>query len=149
MRFKVSCTSRRLALIIAFGLPMGDQVFGGPQHGTAPNGYYPPNYAHDMFTGTVSKVDDSSREVTLTFTDAAHNKTESFVGVIDSNYMARWKDKTQHPLKPSDLPIGTKITVYYMAAQKKVDGKKVKIYTIFQIQEAPNVARGFFVFQAH
>jgi hypothetical protein len=79
----------------------------------------------------------------------SHNKTETFVGVVANNYITRWKDGTEHALKPSDLTVGTKLKVYYMTKEVNVDGKKTKVNTIFQIKEAPNLARQYSTFQPH
>lgn len=138
-----------LLLTIALGPIVAEPSFGGPQHGTAESGYYPPSYGGDTFSGTVTKVDDTLREVTLIYADDAHKKTEAFVGVVANNYIARWKDGTEHPLKPSDLTVGTKLKVYYMTKEVKVEGKKTKINTIFQIKEAPNLAKQYSTFQPH
>jgi hypothetical protein len=45
--------------------------------------------------------------------------------------------------------LGTKLKVYYMTTEVKVDGKKTKVNTIFQIKEAPNLARQYSTFQPH
>jgi hypothetical protein len=137
-----------LLLTTALGPLAAGPSFGRPQHGTAESGYYPPSYGGDTFSGTVTKVDDTLREVTLNYADS-HNKTETFVGVVANNYITRWKDGTEHALKPSDLTLGTKLKVYYMAKEVKVDGKKTKVNTIFQIKEAPNLARQYSTFQPH
>jgi hypothetical protein len=145
---ELALRSHRFMSIVVLALLAAGQASLWAQHGNAGNGYYPPNYAGDTFIGKVTSVDDSSGRVTLTYSDSAHNKAETFVGSIASDYIASWKDGTKHPLKPSDLPIGTKIKVYYTSAQKKTDGKKEKINTIFQIEEAPNLNKGYFTYQA-
>lgn len=139
----------RLFLVLVFCAFIAQASVGHPQHGTAESGYYPPSYGGDTFSGTVTKVDDTLREVTLIYPDTAHNKTVTFVGLIATNYIARWKDGTEHPLKPSDLPVGTKLKVYYMTKEVKADGKKTKINTIFQIRESPNLAKQYSTFQPH
>jgi hypothetical protein len=116
--------SRLSFLILAFCAFMSQPGLVQAQHGTAETGYFPPGYAGDSFSGTVTAADDTSRELTLTYTDNAAKKIETFVGVIADGYVARWKDGTVHPLKPSDLPVGTKVKVYYMAKNVKVEGKK-------------------------
>ncbi|MGH9776279.1 MAG: hypothetical protein ACRD50_15205 [Candidatus Acidiferrales bacterium] len=124
------------------------QASGQPQHGTAENGYYPPTYAGDTFTGIVTAVDDAARTITLTYTDPKHGKTDTFVGVLDAEYTARWKDGTKHVVKPSDIPSGTKLEVYYTSSERNVDGKKVKIHTIFLIKGVPNIAVHYSKFRA-
>ena len=138
-----------LVLTIALGPVVAEPSYGRPQHGIAESGYYPPTYGGDTFSGTVTKVDDTLREVTLVYTDGAHKKTETFVGVVANNYIARWKDGTEHPLKPSDLTVGTKLKVYYMTKEVKVEGNKTKVNTVFQIKEAPNLAKQYSTFQPH
>lgn len=50
-----------------------------PQRGTAENGYYPPGYAGDTFTGVVTAADDASRSITLTYTDPKGRKSDTLV----------------------------------------------------------------------
>lgn len=124
-------------------------ALANPQHGTAENGYYPPGYAGDTFAGAVTAVDDASRTITLVYTDSKGRKSENLVGVIEEGYTAHWKDGTLHEVKPSDVPIGTHLKVYYMASEHKVDGKKVKTVTIFEIAGVPNVKSHYATFQPH
>ena len=112
------------------------------QHGSAESGYYPSTYTGDTFSGKVSVVDDASRQITLEFA-APGKKSEKFVGVIEDGYLARWKDGSSHALKASDFPIGTQLKVYYLPKEIKVDGKKTKINSIFQVKEAPNLAHQY------
>src|SRR5215469_5014284 len=108
-------------------------VVARPQHGAAENGYYPLQYAGDTFTGVVTAVDDASRSITLTYTNPTNAKTETLVASISEGYTAHWKDGTLHEVKPSDIPTGTRLKVYYMTTERKVEGKKVKTATIFLI----------------
>jgi hypothetical protein len=101
------------------------------QHGTAPAGYYPFGYSGDTWTGEVSSVNDETREITLTHKKG--DKTQTFTGVLVDGYTVKMKDGTDHVLKPSDLPKGTEVTVFYMSKRKKVEGKKVKYYEIFRL----------------
>ena len=107
------------------------------QHGAAPNGYYPYSYHGDTWNGTVTSVNDKTREVTLTFTQGG--KSETFVGVLEKDYMAKPKDGAARVLNPSDLPQGT-IQVFYYVESKKVEGKRVQVNTIFLIKGIPNLA---------
>jgi hypothetical protein len=116
------------------------------QHGSAESGYFPATYAGDTFSGKVTAVDDASRTVTLEFS-APNKKTETFTGTIEKDYVARWKDGTNHTLQPSDIPIGTQLKVYYMPREVKVDGKKMKVSTIIQIREAPNLNKQYSYFR--
>jgi hypothetical protein len=105
------------------------------QHGTAGNGYFPMGYAGDTWTGTVTDTNDETREIKLTYTKG--DKTESFTGVLKTGLKAKRNDGSETEWKPSDIPIGTRIVVYYMAQTKKVEGQKVKFYEIFAFTSAP------------
>jgi len=105
------------------------------QHGTAPNGYYPMGYNADTWTGEVSAVNETNREITLVY--AAKKKTETFVGVLQEGYKAKRKDGTLAELKVSMIPPGTPMRVYYMAKDRKVGGRKEKFYEIFRIDLLP------------
>ena len=107
-------------------------VFG--QHGSAPDGYYPPGYSGDTWTGEVVSTDDTTREITLTYTKGT--KSETFTGVLKDNFQMKMKDGSMKELKPSGIPKGTRITVFYQSITKKVDGNKVKYSEIFQIAVA-------------
>lgn len=102
-----------------------------PQHGSAPNGYYPLGYSGDTWTGEVVSTDDTTRELTLSYTNG--QKSETFTAVLMDNFQVRMKDGSMKELKPSGIPKGAHIIVYYQAKSKKVDGNKVKYYEIFQI----------------
>lgn len=52
-------------------------------------------------------------------------------------------------MKPSDIPAGTRLKVYYMTKENKIPGKKVKTVTIFQIAGVPNVKSKYSTFQPH
>lgn len=105
------------------------------QHGAAEAGYYPMGYAGDTWTGEVTSTDDTTREITLTY--LRKDKVETFTGVLEKGYKVRMKDGSYHELKPSDLHLGTRTTVYYMAKTKKVEGRKIKFYEIFRIRFLP------------
>ena len=62
-----------LAAILLTTLP----AFG--QHGGAPPGYYPPGYSGDTWTGEVVSTDDTTREITLAYTNGT--KSETFTAV--------------------------------------------------------------------
>ncbi len=101
------------------------------QHGTAPAGYYPLGYNGDTWTGEVVSADDSTREITLTYT--GEKKSETFTGLLKDNYQVKMKDGSMKELKPSGIPKGARIMVFYQPKTRKVDGNKVKYYEIFQI----------------
>jgi hypothetical protein len=120
-----------------------------PQRGTAENGYYPPGHQGDTFTGAVTAADDPSRAITLTYTNLKSGKTETLIALLEEGYTAHWKDGTLHEVKPSDIPVGTHLKVYYMTAEHKADGKKTKTTTIFEIAGVPNVKSRYSTFQPH
>lgn len=107
------------------------------QHGTADSGYFPDRYVGDIWTGVITAVDDGTREITLTYRNGA--KTESFVGVLEKGYLAKPSNGPERELKPSDLPKGTKLTVFYYTDTEKIQDKKVKVQTIFLIKGIPNL----------
>jgi hypothetical protein len=114
-----------LAAILLATLP----AFG--QHGGAPPGYYPPGYSGDTWTGEVVSTDDTTREITLAYTNGT--KSETFTAVLKDNYQVKMKDGSMKELKPSGIPKGARITIFYQAKTKKVNGNKLKYYEIFEI----------------
>jgi len=121
---------KKLLWMFCFLLLFTDR--GRAQHGSAPNGYYPPGYTGDTWTGVVSATDDATREITLTYTKG--DKTETFTGVLQPGYKVKLKDGSTAELKPSDFRTGTRLIVYYMQKTRKDGDKKVKYYEIFQFQ---------------
>jgi len=119
---------RFLLLVIVFMIAMP----AGAQHGTAPAGYYPAGYNGDMWTGTLTAANDSTREITLTYTKK--DKTQTFTGMLEEKFTVTLADGKTHQLKPSDIAPGTILRVYYKPKTKKVDDKKVKYYEIFKLE---------------
>ena len=108
-------------------------VAASAQHGSAPPGYYPMGYAGDTFTGTITAVNPDTRELTLTYSKG--EKTENFVGVLKPGYRVNGPNGKPMELQMSDIPVGVKVTAYYMAKSRKVDGKKTRYYEIFHLRE--------------
>ncbi len=132
--------NRRLVLAITcvIGLSLCAMNAGAvPQHGTAKDGYYPPGYAGDTFTGVVTAADDASRSITLTYTNPKNDKPETLTASFKTDFKARMSDGTVHPVKPSDFPLGTNLKIYYMTAEHKVEGKKVKTLSILSFRAVP------------
>ena len=50
-----------------------------------------------------------------------------------TTFGVQMKDGSMKELKPSGIPKGARIIVFYQAKTKKVDGNKVKYYEIFEI----------------
>jgi hypothetical protein len=136
---------RRSSVLI---LLLGIGTVAYAQHGHAPNGYYPLCYAGDMWTGVLSAVDDQKSEITLTYVDPKHNKAETFTGVIEDGYTVSRRGGPPHALKPSELSLGTRLTVYYCSERKKVAGTKTTINKVFRIDNVPNLRKEYLVFRA-
>jgi len=107
------------------------------QHGTAPMGYYPLGYNGDTWTGEVTAVNKATREITLAHKDEKHGKTEIFTGAVQEGYKVNTVGRGEHELDVSEIPLGTKLIVYYIPRMKKVEGKKAKYYEIFRLNTAP------------
>jgi hypothetical protein len=120
---------KRAVLTTMFLMTFCIAVFG--QHGTAPDGYYPVGYAMDTWTGEVVPTNDTTREITLTYTNG--KKSETFTGVLKDKFQVKMKDGSMKELNPSGIPMGARITVFYQAKTRKVGGNKVKCYEIFKI----------------
>ena len=130
-----------LSLSLGFGTP------ASAQHGTAPNGYYPGCSAGDMWTGTLGAVDDGEHSITLTYVDAKQNRPQTFVGVIKDGYIVSRRGGPPHQLKPSELPLGAQLTVYYCIEHKKVGGGKTTVNEVFRINNVTNLKKQMFEFK--
>ncbi|MBZ5527320.1 MAG: hypothetical protein LAN71_05380 [Acidobacteriia bacterium] len=104
------------------------------QKGTAPAGYYPENYYGAIFTGALESAASETQEFTLVFTKG--QKSERFVGRLES--ACAWKDKagTLHVFNVSDLSKGTVLTAFYIKVTKKSDGQKSTENTVFALSFA-------------
>ncbi len=118
------------------------------QYGTAENGYYPPTYTGETFTGAVASANNETREITLSYANPKDGKTQTFTGVLEDGYSLRLKDGNLHELKPSEIKLGTQFKVYYLSTTKKVGGKKTTIHAIFLIRGAPNAQAHYTYFTA-
>jgi len=131
------CEANMGKLLRAFLLILCASCSSYGQHGTAENGYFPAKYMGDIWTGVLTAADDDTREITLTYTNGV--KTESFVGVLEKGYLAKPSSGPERELKPSNLPKGIKLTVFYYTDTEKVQGKKVQVHTVFLIKGIPNL----------
>lgn len=122
---------RKVLLAVGFLLVLG--VVARAQHGEAPADYYPSGYSGDTWTGTVTFTSDETREIKLAYTNK--DKTETFIGVLKDGYKVKMRDGSMRELKPSSIPVGDKIIVFYMPDTRKIDGKKIKVYEIFKFLE--------------
>ena len=103
-----------------------------PQHGDAPNGYYPAGFMGDTWTGVVSVIDPDKREITLTAT--TKKGTETFVAYVPEHFI---NGGSGPEVKMSDFGIGQKLRVYYIPKNPKVNGQKVKRNEIIRIESVP------------
>jgi hypothetical protein len=110
-------------------------IVGQAQHGTSENGYWPMGYNGDTWTGVVSATNDETREITLTY--MKRDKIQTFVGVLEVGYKVKSNDGTPHELKVSEIPQGTRLKVYYMERDRKIEGRKVKFHEIFRLIRVP------------
>jgi hypothetical protein len=101
-----------------------------------------------MWTGTLGAVDDGERSITLTYVDPKHNTPETFVAVIQDGYTVSRRGGPPHQLKPSELPPGAQLTVYYCIEHKKVAGRKTTVNEVFRINNVTNLKKGMFEFKA-
>jgi hypothetical protein len=124
-------------------LPLALFVFASTalgQHGTAENGYYPPGYQGDTWTGVVVSASEQTGEIALSYTK--DGKSQTFVGVPEAGYLVHEHTGATRPLKMSDIPVGKIVKVWYMEETKKVGGSKVKVNTIFLIDAVANAKAG-------
>ena len=90
---------------------------------------------HDTWLGTVVSTDDATREITLTSSEG-----ESFTGALKDGFSAKARDGSIKQLRPSDIPKGTKIIVFYVQKKAKTDSGKMQVYNeIFRIERATNL----------
>ncbi|HEY6250889.1 MAG TPA: hypothetical protein VI685_13090 [Candidatus Angelobacter sp.] len=122
---------RLIAILAMLVLTLGCVQARG-QQGTAPDGYYPPGYMGDTWTGTITAVDADKREITLTYTDkkGPHN----FVAYVPEHYKVHLKNGQEQEVKMADFEIGRPIRVYYIAKTIKMDNQKVKRNEIIKIE---------------
>lgn len=128
-------SERQKLIIIAVGI-VAACLFGTvetkAQHGSAGNGYYPPGYSGDTWTGVVSTTDDATRAVTLVY--SSKKKTETFTGVMQEGCCkVKMSDGTVQELRPSQLSPGRRVMVYYLSKTTKAEGKKTTVNEIFKV----------------
>ena len=87
------------------------------QHGTARN--LQNGSLHDTWLGMVVTTIDATREITL---ESGGGESETFTGVLKEGVSTKAKDGSLKPLRPSDIPKGIKIIVFY--EQKKAKGRQ-------------------------
>jgi hypothetical protein len=99
------------------------------QHDIAPNGYYPPAYTGDTFTGIVVSTDPAIDTVTLQYTTKLHPESLS----VNLNGGCSVPSRTGQPMHANSIPPGTVMTAFYMTQTQKHDGKKERTYVAIGI----------------
>ena len=130
-------TVRVKRLLTLFAL-IAFQASASGQEGKAPAGWYPEGFKGHTFTGVLQSVNESTHHIRLTH--SVGYKTEVFVGELRKGYTTRFPNGTTGPLKVSDLPIGTHLTVYHMGEAKGSGWRKV--HQVFLIEGYPNLNVG-------
>ena len=87
----------------------------------------------NTFAGEVVSSNETTREITITYTDKNNNKMETFVGVLKPGYQQKLRDGTTRDLQMSDLKPGLRISVLYKEKSDNVAGRKVKFSQIISI----------------
>jgi hypothetical protein len=134
----VETPGAKVKRLLALCVLIASQAAASGQEGKAPSGWYPEGYKGHTFTGVLQSVDESTHHFRLTH--AVGYKTDVFVGVLAKGYTTHFPEGTTRPLKVSDLPIGTNLTVYYMGEAKGSGWRKV--HKVFLIEGYPNLNIG-------
>lgn len=87
------------------------------QYATAGPNYYPPGYAGDMFSGTITNVNPAAATLTLSFVD--HRKTETFTGVIPRGFKARDPKGVLREVPITIFHPGMRAQVYFFKRQRE------------------------------
>ena len=128
MRINALLVSAAAASLVVLPVAFG-------QHGTARN--LQNGSLHDTWLGIVVSTDDATREITLA---SGGGESETFTGVLKDGVSTKAKDGSIKQLRPSDIPKGSKIIVFYEQKRTKADKGKVKVYNeIFRIERASNL----------
>jgi len=86
------------------------------QHGTAENGYYPNGYQGDTWTGIVSSLNPTTKEISLVYTHK--EKTLVFDGLLAKGYRVQANsDKQKQEIKATGITVGTRLRVFFMPNQ--------------------------------
>jgi hypothetical protein len=104
------------------------------QKGTAPNGYYPDGFFGTVFTGRVESGNADTQQLTLAY--AKGNKTERFVGRLESPCSWKEKNGSLHTFGASEIPQGALLTAFYIGRSSKSGGQKTQENVIFAISFA-------------
>ena len=104
------------------------------QKSTAPNGYYPKTFHGTVFTGRLEATRADVQELTLIYVKG--NKTEQFVGRLESPCVWNDRNGTTHIVGVPDLPNGAVLTAFYIPLTSKSGGIKTTENSIFALSYA-------------
>ncbi len=90
------------------------------QYGTAPPGHYPAGSGVKTFTGLGAPA-DSSQAFRVVYV-SMNGKMQTFTGKFDEP--CSWPTLDGKPLKPSDIPTGTYLTVFFTTKTEEIAGQK-------------------------
>ena len=118
------------------------------QHGSAPNGYYPPNYQGATFTGEV--IEGPLNVLTARYKHG--KKEEVFTGRFEAPCVVPTKDGKIGAMAASDVNLGDVVTVYYFGHNGSKDGQRVKenvvigiVFDVVNGKPVPQERRKFFL----
>jgi len=83
-------------------------------------------------TGTVTATNEDAREITLSVPKGGG--AEEFVGEVIQGLHMRQAGGQAFELKVSQVPLGTRITIFYTTERKKVAGKWVSYRLIYRFE---------------
>lgn len=107
------------------------RVDGGHSRSRSAGGTYPEGYQRDSWAGTVTATDDATRVITLEF--AMGGNIDTFNGILRKGFKVKMSDATTRELRPSMIPRGKWITVFYVERTKQIAGKTTTVNEIFKV----------------
>ena len=105
--------------------------YGQAQERSAPNGYYPYDFNGTTFTGRVESVDNDRQELTLVYTNKAHE--DRFIGRLDAPCSIKDRNGAVRGFGVSGIPKGTVLMAFYVPETDKSSGQSKKQNRIFAI----------------
>ncbi len=123
---------RRICFVSAFvsGIT-AFSPYGQAQERTAPNGYYPNYFTGRTFTGRVESVDNDRQELTLAYTNKAHE--ERFIGSLDAPCSIKDRNGAVRNFGVSGIPKETVLMVLYVPGTDASGGQSKKQNHIFAV----------------
>jgi hypothetical protein len=85
----------------------------------------------DAWIGEVVSTDEGTREIVIR--SPGKGGTETFAGTLEEGSKLKERGGGLHELKVSEIPVGTRVRVFYRTKQQDVGGRKVKVHRIFRL----------------